>query len=325
MRRQIVVAGNLSLDDTITPAASIAGAPGGDALYAAVGARLWGAEVSILSLVGEDYPAEHLDRIRQMGISTDLVRRVSGPTLHYRVTYRTDGSRTFDYVSAPHRLDATSPVARDYGRIAGAAWLHIAAMPIRAQQVAVAAGRKFGIPLSLDPHEENVVGFEIELARLVAATMFLPSELEARLLFPDLDGLDPVPFAIAAADRLAAWRPSLLVVKLGRLGSVVRDGDVTVHMPAPSVAIVDPTGAGDAYCGAFVQGWLATRSATLAAVCGSLAAAFVMSRFGAFADDGWPSLEELLIKAGALLKKSAEAEANPLVDTLRRAFDVQRH
>jgi sugar/nucleoside kinase (ribokinase family) len=278
----VVVAGNLSLDDTVTPGGAFWAAPGGDALYASIAVRSWGLVPLLLTLVGDDYPEADLARIAAAEIDIEHVRRTDGPTVHYRVSYRSDVDRTFEWISSPERLLLTSPVASDYDALGGAAWLHVAAMPIEAQEVGVAAARAAGIPASLDPHEEYVVGFEERLAAMVGGVAFMPSELEARLLFPYLDAVEGVAFGFAAAERLEAWRPSLVAVKLGALGSVVRCEGRSVHVPAPVVPMVDPTGAGDAYCGGFVAGWLATRSPEVAAGCGTIAAAETIRAFGAF-------------------------------------------
>jgi ribokinase len=296
----IVVAGNLSLDDTVTPFGAYPEAPGGDALYTCLGVRAWGAVPLLLTLVGEDYPAEHLARIEAAGIDTSRIRHVPGPTVHYRVAYRADGSRLFEWVSAEDRLALTSPNATDYGGLGEAAWLHLAAMPIDAQEAGIAAARLAGVPISLDPHEEYVVGYEERLAAMVEGVAFLPSELEVRLLFPDLDPLGPLPFAFAAAERFDAWNPTLVAIKLAALGSVVRWQGRSVHVPAPTVDVVDSTGAGDAYCGGFVAGWRATGSPAVAAACGTIAACEIVGRFGAFVDGAAPGAEARVTAFDAL-------------------------
>jgi sugar/nucleoside kinase (ribokinase family) len=299
----IVVAGNLTLDDTVTPDGAFAAAPGGDALYASLGVCAWGRTPVLLTLIGDDYPAAHLERIAAAGVDVSHVRRTAGPTVHYRVTYGPDGTRLFEWISTEDRLLLTSPTPADYGRLVGAAWLHVAAMPIDAQEVAVAAGRAAMVPMSLDPHEEYIVGFEGRLASLVEGVSFMPSELEARLLFPDLVAADGLDLGFAAAERLDEWRPALVAIKLGAVGSVVRWRGRSVHVPAPEVPVIDPTGAGDAYCGGFVAGWLPTGSPEVAAACGTIAAADTIGAFGAFSDRGgagprFARMAELLIGAG---------------------------
>lgn len=305
MSLPIVVAGNLSLDDTVTPDGAFTAAPGGDALYASLGMCAWGRTPVLLTLVGDDYPAAHLERIAAAGVDVSHVRWTDGPTVHYRVTYRPDGSRSFEWISTEDRLLLTSPTPSDYGPLMGAIWLHVAAMPIEAQEAAVAAGRAAGVPISLDPHEEYVVGFEARLASLIEGVAFMPSELEARLLFPDLVAVDGLALGFAAAERLDAWQPSLVAIKLGALGSIVRWRGRSVHVPAPVVPVVDPTGAGDAYCGGFVAGWLATASPEVAAACGTIAAKETIGAFGAFsnnrargAEERFARLTEMLVGPG---------------------------
>jgi ribokinase len=55
----------------------------------------------------------------------------------------------------------------------------------------------------------------------------------------------------AAARSLAALGPGTVVVTLGAAGAAVAHGDQTGTFPAPQVDVVDTTGAGDAFCGAF--------------------------------------------------------------------------
>jgi sugar/nucleoside kinase (ribokinase family) len=323
---QIVVAGNLTIDDTVNPGAVLDAAPGGDALYAAMGVRTWGRTPTLLTLVGEDYPAPHLERIRAAGIDVTHVRAVPGPTIHYRITNAPSGERIYEWVGDPDRLEATSPEASDYSALEGAAWLHIAAMPIAAQTVAVEAARRAGVPYSLDPHEEYVIGDERVVRALVRGAAFMPSELEVRLLFPDLLGLEPLACAQAAVERLDAWEPAFVAVKVGELGAYVRVDGRDVHVPAATIDVVDSTGAGDAFCGGFVSGWLATGSARVAAACGAVSAAGVMGAFGAFAEGPQPSLDDhidqVLAIAGAATGDRAAGLPTDIRARLRSAADA---
>jgi sugar/nucleoside kinase (ribokinase family) len=269
MSDRIVIAGNLSLDDTVNPGGTVLGAPGGDALYASIGVAAWGRAPTLLTLVGEDYPPEYFDRLESSGIDTS-------------------------------RIAATSPEARDYDGL-GASWLHLAAMPLDLQEIGVQAARAAGIGYSLDPHEEWIRGHEPRLRAMVEGALFLPSELEARLLFPDLDELGPIDMAVAASERIEAWGPAAVAIKLGPLGSFLRWDGRSAHIPAPWSQVVDSTGAGDAFCGGFVAGWLATHDPRIGAACGTVSAGECIGRFGAFATGHQPTVQERVHRARGLL------------------------
>ena len=319
---RVVVAGNLSLDDTINPGGTVPLAAGGDALYAALGVAAWGLPPTILTLVGDDYPAGFRASIDASGIDTSKIRGVPGPTVHYQVTNFADGTREYRWISPETRLAATSPQTADYAALEGSAWLHIAAMPVENQELGVRAAREARVPYSLDPHEEYVRGFEPRLQAMVEGAAFLPSELEARLLFPDLESLGPVDFAFTAAQHLDAWRPFLVAIKLGSLGSVVRWGGRAVHVPAPFVNVIDSTGAGDAWCGGFVVGWLATLDARVGAVCGTVAAGEIIGRVGALAAEDRTTVADRIARAGQLLDTlpvaaGADLRVDEVIERLR--------
>jgi sugar/nucleoside kinase (ribokinase family) len=280
----ICVAGNLTLDDTFTDHESFPAAAGGDALYAALGARWWGASVRIVSRVGADYPPPHVEGMREAGIDVSGLRQMPGPTVHYRVDYRSQDDRIFEHLTDPARLDELSPQGEELSVIDAASWVHAAAMPIERQAEVIERARAHGIPYSLDPHEEYITGYESQLTELIDGSVFLPSELETALLFPGASTEEAVKRCLLAGVRSIA-------IKRGSRGCVVAAGGSIWRMPAIPVDAVDPTGAGDAYCGGFVAGLVRTGSALAAAACGTVSAARMVRGFGAFhsapPDPGW--------------------------------------
>jgi sugar/nucleoside kinase (ribokinase family) len=66
-----------------------------------------------------------------------------------------------------------------------------------------------------------------------------------------------------ALERLEAeFHPSLVVATLGAEGSLARCGGREVRTPGYRVPVTDTTGAGDAFRGGFVSGWLRLGNAT---------------------------------------------------------------
>jgi sugar/nucleoside kinase (ribokinase family) len=80
-----------------------------------------------------------------------------------------------------------------------------------------------------------------------------------------------------------AVRPNVALAALTRseAGSVILHGDETVQVAAEPAGLVDSTGAGDAYAAGFLAGLTAGRSLDLCGRMGSIAAAEIISHYGA--------------------------------------------
>ena len=303
----LITAGNFSLDDTVSPEGEAGAAPGGDGLYSAIGAAVWRYPVAILSRVGSDYPAVFMNSIAGLGIRIDMIRTAPGPTVHYRITNADSGERVYEHLTPAQRLHELSPQGPDLDAVSRGRWVHVAAMPIDVQDELISKCRAEGVPYSLDPHEEYIIGHEEHLAGLIHGSLFSPSQLELELLFPDLADRPPQEMARAAAERLLAMGAKAVAIKLGATGSFVADSSYEAAVPALPTLVIDSTGAGDAFCGGFLAGYLRTDSLLLGAACGGVSAAHVIKGFGAFHSD-LPTPESLTMQTTSLLREVAEAD-----------------
>jgi sugar/nucleoside kinase (ribokinase family) len=312
----LVTAGNLSLDDALNPDGQDCAAPGGDALYSAVGAAVWRYPAALLSRVGADYPVGFMERIAALGIRNDLVRRVAGPTVHYRIRNTQAGDREYEHLTPARRLDELSPQGPDLDAVRCASWLHVAAMPIDLQGGVISRCRTEKVSYSLDPHEEYIVGHERRLYDLIRDSLFMPSQLEVALMFPDLaDDRPPLVIAQAAASRLLGIGARAVAIKLGVDGCFVADANHRAALPSLPVAVVDSTGAGDAFCGGFLAGYLRTGSLLVGAVCGTTSAAHVIKGFGGVHSE-LPTPRTLREQSASLLGDvEAASSAWTLLDT----------
>lgn len=274
------VLGNLTIDDVILPDGTTAmGLCGGNVTYAALGARLWRSRVALAARIGPDFPAAHLERLERAGLELHLVQ-VTVPSIHNRILYEPNDARQLTtWVGSGSHHDQSIRAIELPARIGRAGACHVAPMPIEIQAQLVGRLRRKGVcMISLDPHEDYIAGHEDALLALVRGVdLFLPSRAEARLLY----GRDDPE---AAARAFVAAGPQVVVIKLGPAGSIVCGPDgADHHVPAVSVRVVDPTGAGDAYCGGFLAAYHARPDAVLAAVHGAISASFAVERRGALA------------------------------------------
>jgi sugar/nucleoside kinase (ribokinase family) len=114
---------------------------------------------------------------------------------------------------------------------------------------------------------------------------------------------------IEATLALVAGTPAkgTVILTLGEDGALLLPPDGTpIAVPAPQIDVVDTTGAGDAFAGAFLAVWLGTGDATLAARYGTAAGSLIVSVEGAQgANPSAANLEALM--AGPVSPASAMA------------------
>jgi sugar/nucleoside kinase (ribokinase family) len=276
MRPRVWILGNLTLDDVVRADGTTSmGLCGGNALYAARGARAWEDAVGVAARIGPDFPAHYASELRGLGLELELVE-VPHPTMHNWALYESNDIRQFLMWrgSGTHMEQSLRP--SELPGLEGADACHIASMPVPVQAELVASIRDRVRVIALDPHDDHIGGNERAILDLLPSlTVFMPSARESELLFGRND-----PEAAALAFQAAGAQ--VVVIKLGSAGSIVTVGAaVTRHVPAISVDVVDPTGAGDAYCGGFVAALAAGADALTAACHGTVSASLVVETSGA--------------------------------------------
>jgi ribokinase len=279
---------------------------GGNALYAAVGAKVWSNEVSLLARVGENYPAEWLDALRRHGLDTSGVRVIPGqqdlrtffayldpctrvdtdPAFHFARIGRPLPDDLRDYVHStpgqddPDEYEPLAVQPEDWPQaFDGARILHLSPISIRTHAHLPARARQAGVAqITADPGERYMVPRLRSHVQVVLTNMdvFLPSEMEVRSLMGSLNLWD-------AAVEFARHGPHVVVIKAGDQGALVyeRDRNRRTHIPPYPARVVDTTGAGDSFCGGFAVGLAETGDAIRAALYGTVSASFAIEGYGA--------------------------------------------
>ena len=96
MPRYITV-GNTVIDHLVVPdGRKMPSQLGGDAIYSAMGVRVWSQDVGIVSIIGRSFPSEWTDGLASAGIDVSGIKRRAFPiNLEGRIIYNPDGSRTW--------------------------------------------------------------------------------------------------------------------------------------------------------------------------------------------------------------------------------------
>lgn len=279
MSLDLVVAGNLLVDDIVYPdGRTRMGEAGGAALYAALGASLWGVTVGVASVRGEDYPIVALDELAARGVDLAGVRALEGPGVRTWLLYEERGRRVIHRLGSPSHAEV-SPQSHDLPpHYLGARAVHLAPMPfeIQSELVGSLAARR-EMALSLDPHEplreENLPAWRAVLANVDA--LFVS---EDELLLPGVEA-DPR----GALRSLAVGRLRFIAFKRGRRGGFLYDAREREFLEWPPVPRLsgDPTGAGDAFAGGFLAAILQGRALQDALDQAIVSASFALEDWGA--------------------------------------------
>lgn len=262
--------------------ARILATPGGSGANQAAWLAAEGARVRFAGRVGAADVARHRDTFTAAGVDAHLIAddQVGSGRIVILVD-PDDGERTmFTDRGANLRL-------RRYDLpddlLDGVAWLHLSGYSLFAAEVRdavldlAARATDRAIPVSVDPASTaflDEVGPTTFLSWLPATHLLLPNLDEGRML----TGED-APDAVA---RSLLDDVEVVALKLGATGALVaRRGHTTVQLDAVPTEVVDTTGAGDAFCGAFLAARLRGASDDEAARAGVAAGARAVASAGA--------------------------------------------
>jgi sugar/nucleoside kinase (ribokinase family) len=276
---ELVVLGNLLVDDLVFPdGRTRMGEPGGATLYAALGAALSGARVGVVSWRGDDYPAAQLEALGARGIDLAGVHALGRPGVRTWLLYEGARRQVLHRLDRPSHAEVSPTAAQIPSDWSQARAFHLAPMPFEVQQELVRRlSERADAFVSLDPYvllrSETLPGFRELLAGVDA--LFL-SEDEMELQDAREDPRETL-------RSLGSGRLRFVVFKRGARGGVLYDArhDRFHEWAARPEAVVDPTGAGDAFAGGFLAGHLRGDPPELALERGIVAAGHAITAWGA--------------------------------------------
>ncbi|HCU73348.1 MAG TPA: ribokinase [Chloroflexi bacterium] len=251
---------------------TIAHHPGGKGANQAVAASLAGAEVSMIGSVGMDTAgSELLASLKAHNVDTRYVSRITSThTGTAVITVDTNGSNSIALAEGANAAIEPGNVADAVAQLAPQAILCQREIPDSV--IATAFSRRNSAALhvlNVSPVEQisNIAMDDIDL--------LVVNQIEAKQLIGTQAG------AMDAATTLAQRTRRGCIVTLGAKGLVAQIDGHKIKQPAYSVKVVDTTGAGDAFCGAFVTELLETQNPEHALRFGQAAGAVAVTRHGA--------------------------------------------
>lgn len=272
--------GTIIIDDIILPdGTSHMGQLGGGLTHAGMGMRVWSPNVSLLSVIGPDFPEAIINKMSKWFDLSNLITR-SVRTPRAWQLFESDGTRneifrsSFDDMIIAE-IEPREVPAHLIKKITG---VHLHCAPLNIPGWVKWLRQNTDIFILWEPWD-NFCAYENrplfrKLAPLVDAVS--PNLREGSLLTGENN-----PFAIGEA--MIADGAKIVVLRMGSEGSLIMaHGEQPIRLSSPPVKqIIDVTGAGNAYCGGFISGFSIYKDLFKAGVCASVSASFALEQFGA--------------------------------------------
>jgi len=274
--RSLLVVGSVALDDIDGPFGMHRDLLGGSASFIARVASYFTRNVSVVAVVGDDFPQRHIDDMVALGIDTRGIERRKGETFHWVGKYAPD-------LATRETIDTKLGVFAEF----------------QPKLDADHTGAQLVLLGNIDPGLQLDVLNQVKAPALVAAdTMNLwinikrPELLKTLAKVHTLMVNDEEARQLAeehnlrrAAAKILQMGPHSVIIKRGDAGALLFHGGGVFAAPAmPLSDVKDPTGAGDSFAGGLMgylayAGDLSPKAIRTAMIMGSVMGSFAVEKF----------------------------------------------
>ncbi len=243
----ILVVGSVAFDSVETPFGKAEDVLGGSATYFSTSASYF-TDVSLVAVVGEDFPDEHVENLKKRGIDIEGLKKVPGKTFRWKGRYEYDLNQAHTLETHLNVFSSFDPVIPE--RYKGLPYVFLANIDPELQFKVLEQVNKPRL-VACDTMNFWIEGKPDALRRLLKRVeVFIINEAEAR----EFAGESSL---VRAARKIMKDGPRILIVKRGEYGALMFSEKSVFSAPAyPLESIFDPTGAGDSFAGG-VMGYLA--------------------------------------------------------------------
>ena len=252
---------------------------GGAGTYIALAASFYNNKQNIVSVVGEDFPEEMLNQLKNRNVNLEGLQIKKGEkTFFWSGKYHNDMNSRDTLVTELNVLEHFNPTISDSYQ--GSDYLMLGNLSPQVQRQVIERLTVRPKLISMD-----TMNFWMDIAMddlketLKLIDVLIINDEEARQLSNEYA-------LVKAAKVIRAMGPKYLIIKKGEHGALLFHGDHMFFAPAlPLEEVLDPTGAGDTFAGGFV-GYLAHtndisfKNMKRGVVLGSALASFTCEKFG---------------------------------------------
>ena len=273
----LVVVGTVAFDSIQTPGGSIEEALGGSAVHFSLAAAFFG-PVQLVGVVGEDFPEDRHQILRDRGVCTRGLEVVAGGfTFRWSGKYFEDMDRRETLSTELNVIENFQPTLPDSYRDATLLFLGNGPPLTQASVLEQMARSPFTVVDTMDLWINNA---RTDLEQLVGTVDALVLNDEEAFLISDEKNL------VMAGRKIREMGPTYVIVKKGQHGAMIFHDGGEMALPAfPLADVVDPTGAGDSFAGGMMGSLMRSAGTDLdslkvAVAWGTVTASFCCEGFG---------------------------------------------
>ena len=275
----LLVVGTVAFDAIETPFGKTDKIVGGAASYIALAASYFHKNISLVSVIGDDFPQDFLNILKSKGTNLEGLQIKKGEkSFFWAGKYHNDLNSRDTLETQLNVLENFDPIVPDNAK--SAEFLMLGNLVPAVQQKVISQLTKRPKLIVLD-----TMNFWMDIAMddlkktLTMIDVLTINDSEARQLSGEYS-------LVKAAQKILKMGPKTLVIKKGEHGALLFNNEEVFFAPAlPLEDVYDPTGAGDSFAGGFI-GYLAkTKDISFenmkrAIIFGSAMASFTVEKFG---------------------------------------------
>lgn len=239
----LVVVGSVAFDSVKTPFGEAEEVLGGSGTYFSTAASYF-TDVSLVAVVGTDFPEKHLTFLKSRNIDIEGIEKAEGKTFRWKGEYgfELNEARTLDtQLNVFQSFKPKLPESYKDKKV-----VFLANIDPDLQREVLAQVKKPAL-VACDTMNFWISGKRDALLKtLKLVDILLINDGEARALSGE-------PNLVKAASIIQAMGPETLIIKRGEYGVLMFKNKKIFAAPAyPLEAVFDPTGAGDCFAGGFM-------------------------------------------------------------------------
>lgn len=275
----LLVVGTVAFDAIETPFGKTDKIIGGAATYASLSSSYFTDNINLVSVVGDDFPAEAITRFNDHGINTRGLQILKGQkSFFWAGRYHNDMNTRDTLATELNVLTSFNPEIPDEYQDCTFLMLGNLMPSIQKQVIERLHNRpKLIVTDTMNFWMETAYNDLMEVIEMTDVLTI--NDAEARQLSGEYS-------LVKAAQKILKMGPKYLIIKKGEHGALLFNNEQVFFAPAlPLEDVFDPTGAGDTFAGGFIGHLARTKDVSFdnmkrGIIFGSAMASFCVEKFG---------------------------------------------